>query len=62
MLKIKHLGCHGNGGEDKNKICSFLFITRQKLKVGKVSGNSIFFFFFFFFYFQPILRTTENDS
>ena len=41
MLKIENCCCHGNGGEDK-KIYAFLFITRQKLKAGKVSGKSIF--------------------
>ena len=40
MLKIVNRGCHGNGGEDL--MCAFLFITRQKLKTGKISGKSIF--------------------
>ena len=41
MLEIENRGCHGNGGVDP-KIYAFLFITRQKLKTGKVSGKSIF--------------------
>ena len=46
MLKIENRCCHGNGCVESNNI--FLFITRQKLKTGKVSGKSI-------------LTVTEND-
>ena len=41
MLKIENRGCHGNGSE-KLKKYAFLFISQQKLKVGKISRKSIF--------------------
>ena len=42
MLKIENRGCRGKRGVDPKKKNAFLFITRQKLKTGKVSGKSIF--------------------
>ena len=44
-----------------NELHAFLFITRQKLKTGKVSGKSIFFFLLFTDHNGGCLMATEND-